>query len=389
MRQRVAIFALVLIAAVAAVAWQVLFRGNSGLLVRHPDVVITVVHASSLNGWLESAADQFNKADNKVEGRKIKVRLISMDGVEAMTKIGKGELTPNVWVPESTALLYSTNEELRAKTGRDVFLTSGEYQRRVLASTFLVWVMWDDRAQVFLKKYPQVDWDTIYSLVTDQRGWAGVGGDANWGYPKFTIADPNSATSGLMSLVQASYFYHKKVRDLTSADVLDAGYQKWLKDILNTVVDFGTGTSANIVNEIILFGPSRTDAALVEESSYIQSIQHAQNRWGKLDIFYPSVVLWLDYPYAIYVSEQSTAVDKDAALAFQKYLVAEPQQKAALKLGFRPGNPDIAVTGPDSPFTQFQDSGIRAQLPRGTAARVPDRSVWITLQQFFNRVARR
>ena len=31
--------------------------------------------------------------------------------------------------------------KLRAKTGRDVFLTSGEYQRRVLVSTFLVWVL--------------------------------------------------------------------------------------------------------------------------------------------------------------------------------------------------------------------------------------------------------
>jgi len=389
MRQRVAIFLLVILLAAVVVGWQALFRTGSGLLVRRPDIEISVVHASSLNRWLEPAADEFNKAENKVEGHKIKVRLVSMDGVEAMTKIGKGDLVPNVWVPESTALLYSTNEELRTKTGRDVFLTSGEYQRRVLVSTFLVWVMWDDRAQVFLKKYPQVDWDTIYTLVTDQRGWAGVGGDPNWGYPKFTIADPNSASSGLLSLVQASYFYHKKVRDLTNADVIDASYQAWLKDILNTVVDFGTGTSANIVNEIILFGPSRTDAALVEESSYIQSIQHAQNRWGKLDIFYPSVVLWLDYPYAIYVSEQSTAVEKDAALAFGKFLVSEPQQKAALKLGFRPGNPDIAVIGADSPFTQFQDSGIRAQLPRGTAARLPDRAVWITLQQFFNRVARR
>ncbi len=389
MKQRAVISALVLVLAVVVVAWQVLFRSGTGLLSRLPDVQITVVHASSLDRWLQAAAEQFNSRQTKVEGRKIKVRLVSMDGVEAMGKIGKGELTPNVWIPESTALLFSTNDDLRAKTGRDVFLTSGEYQRRVLVSTFLVWTMWDDRAQVFLKKYPQVDWDTIYSLVTDPRGWAGVGGDANWGYPKFTIADPSSATSGLLSLVQASYFYQKKVRDLSSADVLDPGYQTWMKDIMNTVVDFGTGTSANIVNEIILFGPSRTDAALVEESSYIQSIQHAQNRWGKLDIFYPSVVMWLDYPYAIYVSEQSTAVDKDGALAFQQFLVAEAQQKAALKLGFRPGNPDIAVTGPDSPFTQFQDSGIRVQLPRGTAARLPDRSVWTTLQQFFNRVAKR
>ena len=99
--------------------------------------------------------------------------------------------------------------------------------------------------------------------------------------------------------------------------------------------------------------------------------------------------MWLGYPYSIYVSEQSTAVDKDAALAFEQFLVSEPQQKAALKLGFRPGNPDIAITGPDSPFTQFADSGIRVQLPRGTAARLPDRSVWTTLQQFFNRVAKR
>jgi len=389
MRQRVVIFVIIIVLALAVVGWQVLFRSGSGLLVRKPDIEISVVHASSLSTWLEPAADQFNKAENKIDGHKIRVRLIPMDGVEAMTKIGKGDLLPTVWIPESTALLYSTNDELRTKTGRDVFLTSGEYQRRVLVSTFLVWVMWDDRAQVFLKKYPQVDWDTIYALVTNQQGWPGVGGDPNWGYPKFTIADPNSATSGLVSLMQATYFYNKKVRDLTPADVLDPGYQQWMKDILNTVVDFGTGSSANIVNEIILFGPSRTDAALVEESSYIQSIQHAQNRWGKLDIFYPSVVMWLDYPYAIYVSENSTALQKDAALAFQKFLMSETQQKAALKLGFRPGNPDIAVTGPDSPFTQFQDSGIRAQLPRGTAARLPDRSVSVALQQFFNRVARR
>jgi len=389
MRQRVVIFALILVLALVVVGWQVLFSTSRGLLTRQPDLEISVVHASSLNRWLEAAAAEFNAADNKVEGRKVKVKLVSMDGVEAMTSIGKGELAPTVWVPESTALLYSTNEELRTKTGRDVFMTSGEYQRRVLVSTFLVWVMWDDRAQVFQQKYAQVDWDTIYSLVTDPRGWAGVGGDPNWGYPKFTIADPSSATSGLISLAQASYFYHKKVRDLTSGDILDQGYQTWMKDIMNTVVDFGSGTSANMVNEIILFGPSRTDAALVEESSYIQSIQHAQNRWGKLDVFYPSVVLWLDYPYAIYVSEKSSALDKDAALAFQKFLVSEPQQIAALKLGFRPGNPDIVVTGPDSPFTLHADSGIRAQLPRGTAARVPDRSVWITLQQFFNRVAKR
>lgn len=389
MRQRVVIFAIIILLAISVVSWQVLFRTGSGLLVRQPDAEITIVHASSLSRWIEPAADKFNAADNKVEGHKIKVKLISMDGVEAMDKISKGELTPTVWLPESTTLLFSTNDELRAKTGRDVFLTSGEYQRRVLLSTFLVWVMWDDRAQVFLKKYPQVDWDTIYSLVTDQRGWPGVGGDANWGYPKFTIADPNSATSGLISLVQASYFYHKKVRDLTSADILDPGYQKFMKDILNTVVDFGTGSSANIVNEIILFGPSRTDAALVEESSFIQSIQYAQNRWGKLDIFYPSVVLWLDYPYAIYVSEASTAVQKDGALAFQKFLYSTEQQNEALKLGFRPGNPDIPVISADSPFSKFQDSGIRAQLPRGTAARIPDRSVWTTLQQFFNRTAKR
>jgi ABC-type molybdate transport system substrate-binding protein len=389
MKTRVGIFVLILVLAGIVIGWQVLFRGESGLLVRRPDIEISIVHASSLSQWLEPAADEFNQAGNKVEGHKVKVRLSSMDGVEAMTKISQGELTPTVWIPESTALLFSTNDELRTKTGRDVFLTSGEYQRRVLVSTFLVWVMWDDRAQVFEQKYPQVDWDTIYSLVTDPSGWAGPGGNPNWGYPKFTIADPNSATSGLLSLVQATYFYNKKVKDLTAADVLDPGYQQWMKDILNTVVDFGTGSSANIVNEIILFGPSRTDAALVEESSYIQNIQHAQNRWGKLDVFYPSVVMWLDYPYAIYVSEQSTALQKDAALLFEKFLMSEEQQRAALKLGFRPGNPDIPITGPDSPFTQFQDSGIRVQLPRGTAAKVPDRSVWIALQQFFNRVARR
>jgi len=390
MKSRVIIFIAIIVLAVIVVAGSLITRQAQGMLVTKPDIVITVVHASTLDRWLSEAAEQFNKQENKIEGGKVVVKLTSMDGVEAMGKISKGDLTPTVWVPESTALLYSTNDELRAKTGRDLFLTSGEYQRRTLLTTFLVWVLWDDRAQVFLQKYKQVDWDTIYALVTDPKGWAGVpGGDPDWGYPKFTIADPNQATSGLIALVQASYFYHKKNKDLTNADILNEGYRKWLQDILNTAVDFGSGSSANVVNEIILFGPSKTDAALVEESEFIQRIQHAQNRWGKLDVFYPSIVLWLDYPYAIYMTEQSTALQKDAALAFGKYLMSEPVQLKALQLGFRPGNPDIPIAGPDSPFTKYYDAGIRAQIPKANTARIPDRSVWDSLRQFFNRVAKR
>ena len=92
MKQRAVIFAFIIILAIVVVAWGVLFSGGSGLLVKKSPVEVSVVHASSLDRWLEAAADEFNKAGAKVDGHPVKVRLNSMDGVEAMSKIGKGEL---------------------------------------------------------------------------------------------------------------------------------------------------------------------------------------------------------------------------------------------------------------------------------------------------------
>lgn len=390
MRRQVVVFIVLLL--VAALVAGVTFVNRQGLpgvpVAAKPPIEITVVHASTLDDWITKAADDFNKGNNQVDGRPIQVKLISMDGVEAASRISKEELVPTAWIPESTALLFSSNDDLKAKYGRDLFLTSGEYQRRILVNTFLVWVMWDDRAQVFLKKYKNVEWDTISQLTNEPQGWASAGGNPNWGYPKFSIADPNRATSGLISLIQASYFYHKKTRDLTNEDILQKDYQDWLRNILNSAVDFSSGSSAYAVNELILFGPSRADAALVEESEFIKNAKNAQNRWGKLNIYYPTIVVQLDYPYSIYMTDKTSAVEKDAALAFGKYLLSVPVQQQALKLGFRPGNLDVSTLGPDSPFETLKDIGVQA-TPATSAARLPDRQVWITLQQFFNRVARK
>jgi Ca-activated chloride channel family protein len=55
---------------------------------------------------------------------------------------------------------------------------------------------------------------------------------------------------------------------------------------------------------------------------------------------------WSDHPYAILNAPWVTADQKEAAQAFEAFLLAKPQQLQALQLGFRPADPSISLSAP-------------------------------------------
>jgi ABC-type sulfate transport system substrate-binding protein len=53
---------------------------------------------------------------------------------------------------------------------------------------------------------------------------------------------------------------------------------------------------------------------------------------------------------------------KRAAGIFLDFLMSDPIQRAALDHGFRPGNLNVPVKTPDSPFVRYESSGLKIEL---------------------------
>ena len=78
-------------------------------------------------------------------------------------------------------------------------------------------------------------------------------------------------------------------------------------------------------------------------------------------------------------------MQKNAALEFQRFLLGDEQQKAALAFGLRPANPNIPVdAADDSLFVVWKDQGVQAVVPRTSAMRSPDRDVLLSLLRWFD-----
>jgi len=121
------------------------------------------------------------------------------------------------------------------------------------------------------------------------------------------------------------------------------------------------------------------------ESDLLQNMQGILTRWeDPLRIFYPDYVTWFDFPFTVWVGPETTALQKNAALEFQRFLLDEAQQQQALRYGLRPANADVALDAtPDSLFTKWADQGVQNVVPRTSAMRSPDRDVLLALLRWF------
>ena len=94
-------------------------------------------------------------------------------------------------------------------------------------------------------------------------------------------------------------------------------------------------------------------------------------RWDDpLLLYYPQYVTWFDFPFTVWIGPETSALEKNAALAFQRFLLSESLQEAVLVYGLRPANPNVAVdANPDSLFVKWQDRGVEPVVPRADAMR--------------------
>ena len=345
---------------------------------------VQVVAALPVAEWVQEAARQFNAQGLALEGRPIQVTVTPMDGLTAKNRYERDEMDPlpTAWIPDSRYLVELVNASYKERLGRDVFLTDGEYRARPLATSLMAWGIYDSRAEVLEERYGEISWQAIHDAAMAPGGWGELGGENDWGYFKLAISNPRKNISGLQAMVAAAGEYFGKT-NITVEDVTDPGFQTWLGEIMSSMSDLSGGTYT--VADLALFGYTTGDAGQLLESDLLVNMQGIQTRWADpLRLAYPEYVTWFDFPFTVWMGPETSALERNAALEFEKYLLSEEVQKQALAYGLRPANPQVPVTGEDSLFDQWAGQGVLGVVPRTTAMRSPDRDVLQALLRWFD-----
>ncbi|MSP12461.1 MAG: hypothetical protein EXR62_05830 [Chloroflexi bacterium] len=354
--------------------------------VPEPSVLeVRLLVALPIESWVQEVARQYNGENHKLESKPVHVTVTPMDGLTAMGRYERGELNPlpTAWIPDSRYLVELVNAAYKEKLGRDVFLSDGEYRARPIAISLFTWGIYQSRAAVLRKHFSTIDWKAIHDAATAKSGWPELGGKPEWGYFKLVVPNPRRNVGGLAAMVAAAGEYYGKTT-ITVADITNPAFQTWLRELMGAVTDFSSLGSYTVEN-LALFGYSVGDGGQLLESDLLTNMAGIQQRWeDPLVVVYPEYVTWFDFPFSTWMGAETTALEKNAALDFQKYLLSPAIQQKGVAQGLRPGNTEISITGPDSLFVRWQTQGAQTVVPRSTAMRPPDRDVLLALLRWFD-----
>jgi hypothetical protein len=380
-------------------------------------IEVRVFTALPVEAWVRAAAEQFNAQGSTLEGHPIRVTVVPMDGLSALSKWDREEFFvlgdrdretlsdeekeqlsnfPTVWIPDSRYLVELVNATYKEKLGRDVFLEDGEYRARPVAVSLLAWGIFESRAGVLEAAYDEVSWQAIHDAAMAERGWPQIGEQGNlddpgalnpWGFFKLAVPHPRKNVGGMAAVIAAAGEYYDRPR-VDVADLTNADFLSWLEQALLSVTDFSAASQPG--ENLALFGYTTGDVAQLLEADILVHMAGIQTRSPEmLLIRYPRYVTWFDFPFTVWVGPETTALEKNAALEFEKYLLSKDVQTQALTHGLRPVHPDVAVDGPDSLFTQWRDQGAVTFVERTTAMRSPSRDVLLALLAWFDRYENR
>ncbi len=348
-------------------------------------VSISMLYSTEKEDWIKEAAESFRAAHPEIG-----LKLEGMGSLEAAQAILDGAQKPTLFSPADSLVLNMLADDWQTRH-HGTLIARGDDAPQPLVITPLVLVIWEDRASALQMagdgSLGWGSWTTLHQAVTSNQGWPAVGGPPEWGFVKFGHTDPTKSNSGLQTLLLMSleYFGHGSTVSLKTADILDADYQQWIKEIEGGVARFESSTGT-FMTDMIRFGPSKYDIAAVYESLAISQLENAQGRWGALRVVYPELTIWSDHPLALLEGDWVSEEQRAAARTWMAHLHSRDVQQSALQFGFRPGDPSVPVLTADAsnPFARLAVHGIRVDIP--AAVTPPDGPVIRNLMTMWTRV---
>jgi Ca-activated chloride channel family protein len=305
-------------------------------------VRLTLAYSSEKKSWLEDQAKRFEASGAKTaSGKKISVDLKALGSGEAVQGIKDGSLKPHVFSPASSAYVKILNDEWLSTAGRTKPIATQPGDTLVLSPVVIG--MWKPMAEALGWPGKPISWTDFLKVSTDPKGW-GSKGFPEWGKFKYGHCHPEFSNSGFLAVLAEAYAGAKKTRDLTVADLDAKPTVDFLTQVESTIVFYGKSTGF-FADKMVTRGPKFLSAAVLYENLVIES--YSKSAPMPLVAVYPvEGTFWADHPYTILDAPWVGADEKQAAEAFLAFLKERPAQDAALALGFRPGDPKIAVGAP-------------------------------------------
>jgi ABC-type molybdate transport system substrate-binding protein len=227
-----------------------------------------------------------------------------------------------------------------------------------------VWGIWQEPYQALTDYFgtEDISWDQLHEAALEDE-WAALGGNPDWGRFKLVVAHPIRDPAGLTAMVGAAGEYYDNPA-LTADELQDPTFLDWLSDLFDTVVDFSPVGAENM----LLYGRSNGDAGQLVEAYLLTEMAGVQSRWGEtIRIVYPDPISWFDFPFAIYMGNETSAEEKQAALEFKEFLLSAEQQAIALDFGLRPACPECPTDG--GLIAEWQHVGVREEIPSSSRMR--------------------
>jgi len=333
-------------------------------------VKLGVAYGTEKEAWFTWAVQEFAKTP---EGSGIHIDLKPMGSIEAANAIVRNDAAIQVWSPASS--LYKTILLRNWKAGHAD--TDPLLKETILASTPMVFVMWQERYDAFVQHYQELNFRTIGQAINEPAGWKTIAEKPDWYFFKFSHTNPSQSNSGLTALVLMGYDHFGKTSGLDAGDITNPDFQTWLQSIEKNLQGAASGlvpSTGTLMTSMIQRGWSTYDCVLVYEANAIERLDQAGGRWGPLRVVYPPYNMWNDNPYYVLNVAWSSPEQRRAADAFGQFLLSPAAQRQAAAHGFRPASQLVGTGDPDSPWVKYTAVGIQRQVP-GTFCDPPNPEV--------------
>ncbi|MFP5579352.1 MAG: extracellular solute-binding protein [Acidimicrobiia bacterium] len=316
---------------------------------------------------LTAMADEFNRSDlatARVDGEEkcvaVAVQSKASGGAAQLLDNGWDEASegprPVIWSPASSAWKTVLNERF-SSSGREPIANDAT----PFMLTPLVIAMPEPMAEALGWPDEPIGWNDVLGLARSQQGWAEFG-HPEWGAFRLGKTNPNFSTSGLSALIAQTYAAANKRDGLSAEDLGKPEVVQFGTDVETAVVHYGD-TTLTFMNNWYRADQrgnpyAYTSAAAVEEKSVIdyntgnpdgvlqQGEQPRPPRVPLVAIYPEEGTLYSDNPLIVLDAEWVDADEKAAAARFVEFAQRPTNQERVLEFGFRPGNPDVAVTAP-------------------------------------------
>jgi Bacterial extracellular solute-binding protein len=335
--------------------------------IRDNNTTLRLVYGTEKERWLTDAVARYSTTNPGV-----KIELVgqgSMESYQALSQVNetstslpRNEPIPVLWSPASTIQVNLLNAASKTAMNRELAVNC---KRLVLSP--LVIMVWEDRAKVFEAHYKDkggITFANLYDALhsTDISGkWSAIGGQAKWGLIKIGHTHPMTSNSGTMTLVALGNNYYQRTAAITVPEITDDKFVEWMATLERAVTTPLISSTGTFANDVIVKGPASYDFVVVYEALAIEHYKNAVGKQGQgLRLVYPE--------YNPSISPRQ----REAALAFQAFLLSPEIQKLALTYGFRPADPSVPIFGAGSDFDSAELKAAGVSNDIGQELQVPD-----------------